>query len=455
MYINNYKNKEMEVDKLRVNAIPAKSFFVTMLIKDITLRDAIGDLVDNAVDAIKASAPNKNDLSAYKVVVNLKENEFSILDNGQGMSTDVARSTAFNFGKAATHKLIDNSIGQFGIGMKRAFFKIGSNISVHSVTKDSMFDIDINVPAWLSVNEWEFAFNKDTLQEKIPQSEKSGFSVRITELSDDAKVSFADMRFINQLQNEIGYEHMLNIGKGLTIEINGLKLRKTSVALVYNDLIKPTYWEKISEDLSVKIMAGISVKSEDEGGWYVFCNDRLILAKDKTANTVWTGSKGDGVPLWHAQYHRFRGFVFFEAKDSSKLPWNTTKTGMDMDSPVYKKVRSQMILMTKQVMALMDKLKNEKEKDNPVDEQKLNIAIEQAVRENRVSVLELRAKSNELQEKFVYPEELYSPAGKGNQINIQYFVPKEKYQQVRSQLQVKSGRDVGRATFDYYCDNEL
>ena len=27
-----------------------------MLIKDITLRDAIGDLVDNAVDAIKARA---------------------------------------------------------------------------------------------------------------------------------------------------------------------------------------------------------------------------------------------------------------------------------------------------------------------------------------------------------------------------------------------------------------
>ena len=157
-------------------------------------------------------------------------------------------------------------------------------------------------------------------------------------------------------------------------------------------------------------MAGISKKDEDEGGWYVFCNDRLILAKDKSANTVWTGGKGDGVALWHAQYHRFRGFVFFEAKDSSKLPWNTTKTGMDMDSPIYQGVRSQMITMTKQVMELMDKLKSEKEKDNPEDEQKLNNAVDQSTKTGKMSVLELRAHTEMLQEKFVFPEALYSPA---------------------------------------------
>ena len=444
--------------KLKVNADPAKSFFVSMLIKDITLRDAIGDLVDNAVDAIKACAVDKNDLTQYKVEITLNENEFTITDNGQGMSTEIARTTAFNFGKAAEHKLIDNSIGQFGIGMKRAFFKIGSMISVHSVTNNSLFDIDIDVPQWLGKKEWEFAFKEDTLQEETQQHGEKGFFVRLTELTDDAKTSFGNLQFVNQLQKEIEYEHMLNIGKGLDITINGYKLRPTNIALVCNEEIKPTYWEKQSDELTVKIMAGISSKNDEEGGWYVFCNDRLILAKDKSANTVWTGRQGDGVPLWHAQYHRFRGFVFFEAKDSSNLPWNTTKTGMDMDSPVYKKVRSQMIIMTKQVMDLMDKLKSEKEKDNPLQEQKLNNAIEQALRNNdKVPVLQLRSKSDyyQLQDKFVYPEVLYSPAGKGNQINIQYFVPKDLFQKVKSLLKVKSGKEVGMATFDYYCENEL
>ncbi len=442
-------------ENLIVKANPAKSFFVSMLIKDITLRDAIGDLVDNAVDAIKACAENKNDLSSFKVIVNLTDSEFSISDNGQGMSTDIARTTAFNFGKAATHKLIDNSIGQFGIGMKRAFFKIGSSISVHSVTTNSKFDIDIDVPTWLETDKWEFAFRKETLEEHSIQNGVTGFKVFIKNLSDDSKASFGNDRFINQLQTEIEYEHMLNIGKGLSIEINGYRLKKTNVALVCNDEIKPTYWENNSDDLSVRIMAGISTKSEEEGGWYVFCNDRLIIAKDKTANTVWTGRKGDGVPLWHAQYYRFRGFVFFEAKDSSKLPWNTTKTGMDMDSPVYKKVRSQMILMTKQVMDLMDKLKAEKEKDNPIEEQKLNKVVDDAIKKDRIPVLELRTRTDSLKDTFIFPDHLFSPVGKGNQINISYSVPRDKYQQVRSCLQVNSAKEVGQLTFEYFCENEL
>ena len=441
--------------RLKVQANPAKSFFVSMLIKDITLKDAIGDLVDNAVDAIKACVTDKNNLSGYKVEVTLNANEFNIKDNGLGMSTTVARTTAFNFGKAKEHQLIEGSIGQFGIGMKRAFFKIGSFISVHSISKTSRFDIDIDVQDWLTHNEWEFTFKEDSLQENVDQIEETGFGVSIKKLSDDAGSSFNNDKFITQLTKEIEYEHMLNIEKGLTITINGYKLKETNISLVCDDRIKPTYWQKEKDGLIIKIIAGISSKNEDEGGWYVFCNDRLILAKDKSANTVWTGGKGDGVALWHAQYHRFRGFVFFEAKDSSKLPWNTTKTGMDMDSPVYQGVRSQMIIMTKQVMELMDKLKSEKEKDNPEDEQRLNNAVEQSTKNSRHSVLELRANTDSLQEKFVFPEELFSPVGKKSQINIQYFVPRERFQQVCSKLKVKSGKDVGMKTFDYYCDNEL
>ena len=442
-------------EKLKVNADPAKSFFVSMLIKDITLRDAIGDLVDNAVDAIKACAYDKDDLSDFKVEIKLNSNEFLISDNGLGMSTEIARTTAFNFGKAEKHKLIDNSIGQFGIGMKRAFFKIGSMISVHSVTNSSLFDIDIDVPKWLASKDWEFLFRKDTLQENIQQSEVRGFYVKIKKLSDDAKASFGNDQFVTQLQREIEYEHMLNIGRGLTIIINDYKLRTLPVSIVYNNVIKPTYWEKITKDLSIKIIAGISTKDEVEGGWYVFCNDRLILAKDKSANTVWTGSKGDGVPLWHAQYHRFRGFVFFKAKDSSKLPWNTTKTGMDMDSPTYQKVRAQMIIMTRQVMELMDKLKSEKEKDNPLKNQKLNNAVDDAVKNDRVPVYSLRTQSSQLQTKFVFPETLYTPVEKGDQITISYMVPRDKYQQVRSYFHVKTAKEVGQATFDYFCENEL
>ncbi|WP_276088080.1 ATP-binding protein [Pedobacter sp. JY14-1] len=440
----------------RVSADPAKSFFVSMLIKDITLRDAIGDLVDNSVDAIKARTSGQNDLKGFEITITLDENHFEITDNGFGMEASVARNTAFNFGKSEKHHLIDNSIGQFGIGMKRAFFKIGNLIKVDSRAQTSQFSLSINVEEWLKEpRDWYFNFDKDNLKENLKSPPKNpGVAVSITELSFDSKVSFNDKKFVDTLRKEIAVEHMLNINKGLKILVNGYRLGSTNIDLVYDDLIKPTFWDKVESNRSVKIIAGVSNKSADEGGWYIFCNDRLIVAKDTTDQTVWTGLRGDGVPLWHSQYYRFRGYVFFEAQNSSELPWNTTKTGMDMDSPYYKEVRSRMINMTRQVMDLLDRLKEEKEKDNPEENQTLNAAVEESLKKT-TSVLDVLQKATTLSHKFEYPIELFNPAKKSNSVKISYPVSTERFQSVKQHLKVSTIKDVGLATFNYYYDNEL
>lgn len=439
-----------------VAADPAKGFFVSMLIKDITLRDAIGDLVDNAVDSIKARANGNSDLKGYEIEIKLGKSYFSITDNGFGMEAKVARETAFNFGKSDKHQLINNSIGQFGIGMKRAFFKLGSYIKVKSVAVKSSFELTIDVPEWLKKpKEWKFEFDEGTLDEKTNNKpNKTGFTVYITELSDDSKLSFGNDTFITTLQKEIELEHMLNINKGLKIKIGDYSLKPNHITLVNDDNIKPTYWEKVEKNQSVKILAGISTKDAEDGGWYIFCNNRLILGKNKTEETVWTGSKGDGVPLWHAQYFRFRGYVFFEAEDSSRLPWNTTKTGMDLDSPYYKEVRSKMINMTRQVMDLLDKLKEEKEKDNPEENQKLNKAIEKSLM-TTTPVINILENTKPLSNKFIYPDKLFNPQKKSNSVKITYQVSNEKYEAVKDSLGVSSAKEVGIETFNFYHDNEI
>ncbi|MFA5417268.1 MAG: ATP-binding protein [Bacteroidales bacterium] len=439
-----------------VSADPAKSFFVSMLIKDITLRDAIGDLVDNAVDAIKEKVANIDNLSGFEVEIKLGKSYFSITDNGFGMEAKIARETAFNFGKSENHKLIDNSIGQFGIGMKRAFFKLGSNIKVKSISRTSKFDLTINVGEWLKEPKiWEFKFDQDSLKEnEINDLKETGFKIHISNLSFDSQVSFDDNNFIDKLIKEISLEHMININKGLTIKINGFKLKPTQITLVNDDNIKPTYWEKTSNGQTVKILAGISTYDSDEGGWYIFCNDRLIISKNKTAETVWTGSKGDGVPLWHAQYFRFRGYVFFEAKDSSDLPWNTTKNGMDLDSPYYKEVRGQMINMTRQVMELLDKLKEEKTKDNPQENQTLNKLVESSLK-TATPVASVLKHTEVLNNKFHFPIKLFNPPRKSKSVRITYQVSKEKYEAVEQHLNAPSSKEVGLETFNYYFNNQL
>ena len=70
-------------------------------------------------------------------------------------------------------------------------------------------------------------------------------------------------------------------------------------------------------------------------------------------------------------------------------------------------------------------------------------------------MLELRTQTEKLEDRFQFPEMLFSPVGTRDLINISYAVPREKYFQVRSYLKVKSTREVGTLTFDYFCENEL
>ncbi|RYU86237.1 hypothetical protein EWM62_18700 [Mucilaginibacter terrigena] len=449
---------QLELDLTKVKADPSKDFFISMLVKDITLRDAIGDLVDNAVDAIKLKSPNPENLSNSKITITLNNQSFSIKDNGFGMEAEVARKYAFNFGKSSARVLSKKSIGQFGIGMKRAFFKLGADIHIKSIAPTSQFELTIDVNKWQldTGNEWHFEFDKGKLSENTSNAEsKTGLEVVIKNLSGDSKTSFNDETFIDKLQKEIALEHMLNINKGLTIIINGYELTANQISLVNDENIRPSYWEKISSDQAIKIIAGISEKNAEDGGWYIFCNDRLIVAKDQTAQTVWTGTKGgDGVPKYHAQYHRFRGYVFFEANDSGQLPWNTTKTGMDMDSPVYKNVRSKMITMTRQVMELLDKLKEEKEKGNPTDSQTLNKAIEKSLNSPK-PVIEVLNTQVVLDNKFHYPVALFNPVSKSKSVRISYQVSPERFEAVKQSLDADNVEEVGLKTFDYYYNNEI
>lgn len=440
------------VDPNIVSADPAKGFFVSMLIKDITLRDAIGDLVDNAVDAIKERAKNVEDLSGFEIEIKLSKSSFTIEDNGFGMEADVARNTAFNFGKSKEHRLIDNAIGQFGIGMKRAFFKLGKIIKVKSVSETSKFDLTIDVEKWLQEpKKWQFEFDEGTLHENIKnKSSTTGVKIHITKLSFDSEVSFDNSEFVDQLKKEISLEHMLNINKGLVIKINDYILVSDQITIVNDENIKPTFWEKVSEDESVKILAGIAEYSAEDGGWYIFCNDRLIIAHDQGKVTGW----GDGFAKYHAQYYRFRGYVFFEAKDSSKLPWNTTKTGMDIDAPYFKEVKGRMVTMTKQVIGLLDKLKTEKSKNNPEESQTLNKAVKKSI-ESTTKVTDLINTNVVFDNKFHYPIELYNPPSKSNSVKISYEVSKEKYEAVKQLLGEGNTKEIGLRTFEYFFENEL
>lgn len=116
-------------------ANPTKQFFVTMITRDITLEDCILDLIDNSIDGAWSCEGSKPmglaegaDLAKYRIDISASPDHFSISDNCGGMTLDDAANHAFSFGRPALENHEEYSIGVYGIGMKRAVFKIGRDI---------------------------------------------------------------------------------------------------------------------------------------------------------------------------------------------------------------------------------------------------------------------------------------------------------------------------------------
>ncbi len=449
-------SKALRPDNQTIVAKPTKDLFINMLVKDITLRDAIGDLVDNSVDAAKSIAQNSRKLEGFKIDIKIDVDSFEISDNCSGLEVEDARSNAFYFGKPDGYETGKHTIGQFGIGMKRAFFKIGNYIKVASTAQTSTFEMHIDVTEWKKQPEWNLKFDK--VKENLNnQLSKLGLSITISQLQGDTKEKFTDKQFLNSLKHEIALEHLYSIGQGLEIRINNELLKSHTLTLIYDKKkgIVPAYWKhKFRDGLLAEVITGVSDDIGAEGGWYIFCNDRLILGPDTTEITGWSGAGSKELPRYHDQFYRFRGYVFFNADNSARLPWNTSKTGMNLDSPDWLYVRSQMILMGKQVKKLMDDLKKEREKGNPEQNQKLNNIVKYS---QVTPINEVMLHKSSLPEIYKYPEDKLTVATSkrktGTKMTI--YKPESVVKKTMTYFKVKDADSAAEMAFDYFYSNEI
>ena len=154
-------------DKSIINAYPTKELFISILVRDVTLRDAISDLVDNSVDGALKLRPDGNyEGLSVNIKLNAEESYFKIEDNCGGLPVSVARDYAFRFGRPEGADEIKHSVGVFGIGMKRALFRLGGEFKVESIAQNSSFTMEVDVEEWEKEDSdendpsWTFRFGK-------------------------------------------------------------------------------------------------------------------------------------------------------------------------------------------------------------------------------------------------------------------------------------------------------
>lgn len=431
-------------DPLKADASPTKRFFVDIITKDIQLDESIYDLVDNCVDGAKRLRPDGN-FENLRVEISISPTQFSISDNCGGIPLEVARKYAFKFGRADGFEETDHSVGQFGIGMKRALFKMGQYFKVTSTEPKSHFEIEVDVPVWLSDNtNWDFDI--ENLEETSFEETQTGTALLVENLNRGVPERFEQETFISSLANDLRIAHSEPMAAGLQILLNN----KTIIASVWqlkNSENLKSLFKTYSDDLggravlNTRLYAGVSDTSTQNAGWYIFCNGRCILEADQSKTTGWSEiDEGVTIPKYHGQFARFRGYAFLDSDDASLLPWNTTKTGLDEESAAYRRLKPRLIEATRPIISFLNAL--DAEKDMEPEDRILTATVERAY---NIPLARLQETAS-----FVYTQ----PAKRGPPMSkISYKKPKAETDKLLAAFDVTKLSELGEQSFEYSYQN--
>lgn len=433
---------------------PTKRFFVDMLPRDIELDDAILDLVDNSVDGAmrQARRDDREDESRYKGMwchLRIDGTSFRIEDNCGGIP-DTHFDAAFRLGRPAVDR--DGAIptiGVYGIGMKRAIFKMGRRGIVESRFPGHRRKV-VYPPDWFDREEdW------DLNVEEIEDDEKPvGVTIVVDELLDDVARRFARDAQLNELRRKLGRHFAYIMDLGFEISLNGIPVEPQSVRLKFDadGEITPFAFSASVDGVEISVSIGIfrrlakEAEIEDEtevngarptkdrpnpqsAGVTVICNDRVVLAEDTTPITGWGMG---GVPKFHPQFRAIGGQISFKSSDASLLPISTTKRDLDTDTNLYTTARNEVMTGLKAFIALTNKWKRQ--------EDDLNDRIDKAEMEDArvvVAALTERPEATSIRaipggKRFI--PKLPEPVGRKDTVWIRFSRPRPEVQQLGEAL---------------------
>jgi hypothetical protein len=442
----------------KAKANPTKAFFVRMLTRDISLDDCILDLVDNSIDGaweLAGAEPwifeRDRALQGYRVDIAVSPEKFTISDNCGGITFDNAVEYAFTFGNdGVSDPGHAYSVGVYGIGMKRALFKLGEEIVIRSTFESSQdggdetsFKVPINVIDWLrrgGIEDWDFEIDDDE-----PLS-SPGVNIEVSSLSEETKRRFGDPTYAASLRRVLATDYLLPLRRELTITVNDKPVDPASVPLREGGDFAPMRDVRQDGPVRIEIFAGMSSpppddpsaadesdRRKDASGWYVFCNGRCVVGPDTTTLTGW----GMGnVPKWHGQYSGFIGLVSFSSKDTLSLPMTTTKRNVDVSSNVYARTLAAMSEPARAWTAYTNTRKHQTDAAKVIEANSKPVDLSD-VKSSRTVKLPVLKK---------HPIPV---------ANVNYAVPLKKLRAVSEALGdiTMNYRDVGLGTFEYTYEN--
>lgn len=439
--------------QISADASPEKRLFIFLLTRDINLVAALLDLIDNSVNA--ALEPYSKDLRtadqylkifaddaikpSVEIALRIAPDKVEISDTAGGISATTAKESVFKFGRGAEETDGKDRLSVYGIGLKRAIFKLGNKIAMRSDHVEGGFDLKLDVSKWAIDAEQPWTF-KITPRPPV-SADKCGTSIVVTELYEEVQRRLADGVFEGQLKDSIARTYAYFMAKFVNISVNADPVEAVNVEIGENHTSESFTFGSVT----CAITAGIGVPQagayrDKSSGWFVFCNGRAVISADKSALTGWGGA---GLPIFQPKHRPFLGTVFFVSEDPEELPWTTTKAAINEDSALWQTAKRHMTAAGRLVVTFLDgRYSDEGTEIASKDLQKVS-------GETRVSVLSAAVAQNKT---FKAP-----PRPLPTTTKIQYDARVDEVKRIATHLRRPgmSGSDIGRHTFQHFLRNEV
>lgn len=438
---------------------PTKKFFIDMITRDISIEDAIIDLIDNSIDGASRLRPEKDSsFEGLYVKLILNKDGFIIEDNCGGFSLETAKKYAFRFGRPEEAETeLNNSVGRFGIGMKRALFKMGRHFSVESKHKEDHFKVEVEVDNWSKqtirdnngqqIDDWNFSYIDIPDEEGI---KVEGTFIKVEKLNEEFKKLFNDEHFLTDLSTDIQRILNFSLARKIKISLNSKELIGTKVELLMSadDNIMPYYRDGNINGVAYKIIAGLGVTGRPkESGWYIYCNNRLVVEADQSTITGW---HMNGLPQWAIKHAMFRGLLFLDSAETIKLPLTTTKKGIDVTSSIYQTILPLMQDAMRKINVFLNEIDNLGANANDYRKQ-----LGESLQACSAVQLKMYDFSKQQKGKFLAPTiDKDNPVIKEDTQRISYVVSKKMADAALQHSGARSYKELGEKTFDYYTKLE-
>lgn len=355
-------------------AYPRKHFFVEMFTRDISLIDCVLDLVDNAVDGLIRD--RKIDLGASlltpgdqadqngvaSIQIDYSDRQFSIVDNCGGIGLEQAKKDVFNFGHSHGYEkeIQQHQLGVYGVGLKRAIFKIGRHFTMTSRTASEGFQVAEDLDNWVKndrrLSDWTFPLKTVS---HVNEASQAGTSITIKGLRDEVRMAIEDPTFEARLRRTIAQTYALFLNRYVRIAVKGRAVESVPIPIGGSAEVEPSTESFVEDGVNVLLIASVASRTasqqwtQEQAGWYIACNGRLVITADKSELTGWgTGA----LPAFHSKYRGFVGLALFQSHNPLKLPWRTTKRGLNEEARVYQLARGKMSATARPITSFLDKM---------------------------------------------------------------------------------------------------